>query len=100
MLKNLVFIQLQSLFSQMFKKTRKGRTTNATSAGKIVGYVLLLAFVFLYAGVFLGILFGTVSVATPDPSVSWAAPALASLLCFLLCCSCFFRLSRLFILTV
>ena len=85
MLKNLVFIQLQSLFSQMFKKTRKGRTTNATSAGKIVGYILLLAFVFLYAGVFLGILFGTVSVATPDPSVSWAAPALASLLCFLLC---------------
>ena len=85
MLKNLVFIQLQSLFSQMFKKTKRGKTTNTTSAGKIVGYILLLAFVFLYAAVFLGILFGTVSVATPDPSVSWTAPALASLICFLLC---------------
>lgn len=85
MLKNLIWIQLQSLFSQMFKKTKKGKTTNTTSTGKVVGYILLLVFVFLYVGILLGFLFGTISFATPDPSVSWAAPALASLVCFILC---------------
>lgn len=85
MLKNLIWIQLQGLFSQMFKKTKRGKTTNTTSTGKVVGYIILLLFVFLYVGILLGFLFGTISSVTTDPSVSWAAPALASLVCFILC---------------
>ena len=69
----------------MFKKTKRGKTTNTTSTGKVVGYILLLLFVFLYVGILLGFLFGTISTVTTDPSVSWAAPALASLVCFILC---------------
>ena len=69
----------------MFKKTKRGKTTNTTSTGKVVGYIILLFFVFLYVGILLGFLFGTISSVTTDPSVSWAAPALASLVCFILC---------------